>query len=170
VTARAARGAAALEILSRHARHAGRQLWLASLGAAAAAAAGAPRLAVRGRRLVDGLVERGRPVAERQAIRIRARLARLESLGDRAGRTVQDAAALARETAEYETRRLLERLELATVEDLRLLALRLEALDKKLDDHGRRAPAPAAAARGTGPAAPPAPEPPASRIGRDRQA
>jgi hypothetical protein len=137
----AARGAAALETVSRRARHAGRQLWLASLGAAASAAAGAPRLAVRGRWLVDRLVERGRPLAERQAARITARLERLESLGDHAGRTVQGAAILARETAEYETRRLLRRFELATAEDLRLLALRLEALDKKLDDYGRCTPA-----------------------------
>lgn len=136
------RGAAALDGLSRRARHAGRQLWLASLGAAASAAASAPRLAARGRRLVNGLVERGRPVAERQAARISARLG---SLGDHAGRTVKGAATLARETAEYETRRLLQRLELATVEDLRLLALRLEALDQKLDEYGRRPPAAPAA-------------------------
>jgi hypothetical protein len=133
-----ARTAAALEDLSRRARQAGRQLWLASLGAAASAAhaaAGAPRLAQRGRRLVDRLIERGRPLAERQAQRARARLG---SITDRASRTVQSAADLARETAEYETQRLLHRFELATADDLRLLALRLEALDQKLDDYRRR--------------------------------
>jgi Poly(hydroxyalcanoate) granule associated protein (phasin) len=135
---RNSRAAAALEDLSRRARQAGRQLWLASLGAAASAAdaaAGAPRVAERGRRLVNRLVERGRPLAERQAKRARARLG---SLTDRAGRTVQSAADLARETAEYETRRLLHRFELATADDLRLLTLRLEALDQKLDDYRRR--------------------------------
>ncbi|HYL04983.1 MAG TPA: hypothetical protein VE075_03025, partial [Thermoanaerobaculia bacterium] len=104
-------------------RSAGRRLWLAGLGAAAVAAGGAPRLAARGRELVDRLVRKGQPLAKRQA-------ARLESLADRAGRTVQGARTLLRETAEYETRRLLERLDLATVDDLRLLAAHLETLDK----------------------------------------
>ncbi|HEV3458021.1 MAG TPA: hypothetical protein VHG32_15760 [Thermoanaerobaculia bacterium] len=121
----------------RRARFAGRQLWLASLGAAAAAGGSAPRLAAHGRRLrhlrhlIDRLVEKGRPLAARQA-------ARIESLADHAGRTVEGARTLLRETAEYETRRLLERFDLATVEDLRLLAVHLETLDKRLDDYGRR--------------------------------
>jgi hypothetical protein len=126
-----ARGAAALDNLVRRARLAGRQLWLAGLGAAATAVGSAPRLAARGRQLVDRLAEKGQPLAKRQATRV-------GSLADHAGRTVQGARTLLRETAEYETRQLLERFGLATVEDLRLLALHLETLDKKLDDYGRR--------------------------------
>jgi len=142
-----AAGATALETLVRRARGAGHQLWLAGLGAAATAAAtaaAAPRLAAQGRQLVERLAEKGQPGAERAArvTRIGARVtrigARLEALSDRAGRTVRGAGTLLRETAEYETRRLLERLDLATVEDLRLLAAHLETLDKKLDDYSRR--------------------------------
>jgi len=130
--------ATAFETLVRRARAAGHQLWLAGLGAAAAAADGAPRLAAQGRQLVDRLVEKGQPLAERQAARVTRLGARLGSLSDHAGRTVRGAGTLLRETAEYETRRLLERLDLATVEDLRLLAGHLETLDKKLDDYSRR--------------------------------
>ena len=152
------RGAEALETLTRGARRAGRQLWLASLGAAGVVADAAPQLAGRCRRMVDRLVEKGQPLAERGRERRRDRgrrwAARLDELGDHAGRTVQGAATLARETAEYESRRLLERLDLATAEDLALLAARLEALDRKLDDYGRRLAATAATARPTGPAAP----------------
>jgi hypothetical protein len=133
-----AAGAAGFESLFRRARVAGHRLWLAGLGAAATAAAGAPRLAAQGRRLVDRLVEKGQPLAERQAAGVSRIGARLGSLSDHAGRTVRSAGTLLRETAEYETRRLLERLDLATVEDLRLLAAHLETLDKKLDDYGRR--------------------------------
>lgn len=129
--ARAADRAAALAAFVRRGRLAGRQLWLAGLGAAAVAAGAAPRLAARGRRLAERLAEKGQPLAERQA-------ARLESLGEQASRVVAGARKLARETAEFETRRLLERFELATVEDLRRLGERLEALDRKLDDYGRR--------------------------------
>jgi Poly(hydroxyalcanoate) granule associated protein (phasin) len=134
--------AAALETLVRRARLAGHQLWLAGLGAAALAADGAPRLAARGRRLVDRLAEKGQPLAERQAARVTRLGDRLESLSGRAGRTVRGAGTLLRETAEYETRRLLERLDLATVEDLRQLAAHLETLDKKLEDYGRRVASP----------------------------
>jgi hypothetical protein len=124
-------GAAAIERIVRRARFAGRQLWLAGLGAAATAFDGAPRLAAQGRKLVARLAEKGQPRARRQG-------ARIESLTDHAGRTVQGARTLLRETAEYETRQLLERFGMATVEDLRLLAIHLETLDKKLDDYGRR--------------------------------
>ncbi len=131
-------GAVAFEALARRARLAGRQLWLVSLGAAATAAAGAPRLATQGRQLVDRLVEKGQPLEERYAAPFNRVRARFGSLSDRAGRTVESARTLLRDTAEYETRRLLERLDLATVEDLRLLAAHLETLDKKLDDYRRR--------------------------------
>jgi len=139
-----AAGAAALETLVRRARVVGHQLWLAGLGAAATAAAtvaATPRLAAQGRQLVDRLVEKGQPLAERDIARVGriARIgARLESLSGHAGRTVRSAGTLLRETAEYETRRLLERLDLATVDDLRLLAAHLETLDKKLDDYSSR--------------------------------
>ena len=126
-----ARGAASIESLVRRARFAGRQVWLAGLGAAATAAGSVPRLAAHGRRLVEQLAERGQPLAARQA-------GRIEALAGRAGRTAQGARTLLRETAEYETHRLLARLDLATVEDLRLLAAHLDTLDKKLDDYGRR--------------------------------
>jgi Poly(hydroxyalcanoate) granule associated protein (phasin) len=138
-----AAGATALETLVRRVRGAGHQLWLAGLGAAATAAAtaaAAPRLAAQGRQLVQRLAEKAERAerAERHVARVTRIGARIESLTGRAGRTVRGAGTLLRETAEYETRRLLERLDLATVEDLRLLAAHLETLDKKLDDYSRR--------------------------------
>jgi hypothetical protein len=134
--ATAPRGASAVDAVARRARHAGRQLWLAGLGALGTlgATASLPRVASRGRQLrqlMGRLAEKGQPVAERQRTRI-------DSLNAHASRAVQGAATLLRETAKYEGRRLLERFNLATTEDLRLLAARLEALDKKLDDYDRR--------------------------------
>src|ERR1700674_1032616 len=131
-------GATAFETLARQARLAGRQLWLAGLGAAASAAAGVPRLATEGRLVVDRLVEKGQPLEERYAAPFNRVRARFGSLSDRAARTVESARTLLRDTAEYETRRLLKRLDLAHAEDLRLLAAHLETLDKKLGDYRRR--------------------------------
>lgn len=116
--------------LGRRARTAGRQIWLAGLGALDVAA-GLPRFGERGRRTLERLAAKGEPIAARHR-------ARLRGWSDRAGRTVEGAATLARDTASYEGRRLLERFDLATAEDLRQLAARLEALDRKLDDYAAR--------------------------------
>lgn len=114
---------------------AGRQLWLAGLGAVASL----PRLAERPRRrlrsLVDRLAEKGRPIAERRAER---RKARFDALQGRASRAVEGAATLLRDTAAYESRRLL-RFDMATTDDLRRLAASLDALDRRLDDYRRAA-------------------------------
>jgi hypothetical protein len=118
---------------------AGRQLWLAGLGAVASL----PRLAERPRRrlrsLVDRLVEKGRPIAERHR-------ARFDSLNGQAGRTVEGATTLLRDTAAYESRQLLTRFDMATTDDLRRLAASLDALDRKLDDYRRHGADTAAAA------------------------
>jgi hypothetical protein len=115
---------------------AARQLWLAGLGAVASL----PRLAERPRRrlrsLVDRMVEKGRPIAARRAER---RKARFDTLQDHAGRAVEGAAALLRDTAAYEGRRLLTRFDMATADDLRRLAASLDALDRRLDDYRRAA-------------------------------
>lgn len=115
---------------------AGRQLWLAGLGAMASL----PRLAERPRRrlrsLVDRLAEKGRPIAERRAER---RKARFDALQGQAGRAVEGAATLLRDTAAYESRRLLTRFDMATTDDLRRLAASLDALDRRLDDYRRAA-------------------------------
>src|SRR5437588_10714490 len=107
---------------------AGRQLWLASLGAVASLPRVAARRRHRLRSLMDRLVEKGRPVAERHQ-------ARLRSLNDRADRGVEGAATLLRDTAAYESRQLLTRFDMATTDDLRRLAASLDALDRKLEDY-----------------------------------
>ncbi|HEY0784135.1 MAG TPA: phasin family protein [Thermoanaerobaculia bacterium] len=98
----------------------GRNLWLAGLGAAAA-------VTEQGRKLFDGLVERGRPLAKRQG-EIAAQM------GDKAAAAVQDAVKLVRETIEHETKAAVKRLDLLTHSDVQQLSARLEALAQRLDE------------------------------------
>jgi Poly(hydroxyalcanoate) granule associated protein (phasin) len=116
--------------LAGRARAAGRQVWLAGLGVLDLAS-GLPRWAAQGWRTVERLAARGEPVAVRQR-------ARIDRLGERASRTAASARTLLRDTAAYEGRRLLKRFDLATDEDMHQLAVRLEALDRKLDNYAAR--------------------------------
>jgi poly(hydroxyalkanoate) granule-associated protein len=104
--------------------NAGRSLWLAGLGAVAGVEEGT-------RDLFGRLVERGRPVEERQK-----KMA--EAVADRANRTAQGLGQLVQDTVEYESREMLKRLNVMTRDDVKILAARLETLSKKLDEYAAR--------------------------------
>lgn len=103
---------------------AGRSLWLAGLGAVAEVEEG-------GRELFDRLVERGRPVEERQR-----KVA--ETVADRAQRTAREMGKLVQDTVAYESRGMLKRLNVMTREDVKVLSARLETLSKKIDEYAAR--------------------------------
>jgi poly(hydroxyalkanoate) granule-associated protein len=102
----------------------GRNLWLAGLGAFAQVEEG-------GRDLFDRLVERGRPLEERQK-------KTLEKVGDKTSETVRDLGRLVQDTVEFEAQGALKRLGLLTRDDVRMLAARLETLAQKIDDLSAR--------------------------------
>lgn len=103
---------------------AGRNLWLASLGAVAKAEE-------EGRELFDRLVERGRPLEERQR-------QALDKVGDRTTETVRDFRKLVQDTMEYETKGVLKRFGMMTKDDVKILAARLETLSHKIDELAAR--------------------------------
>jgi len=105
-------------------RAAGRNLWLAGLGAAAEVEEG-------GRELFDRLVERGIPVEEKQK-----KLA--ETVAERANKAARSLSKLVDETLEYESRGMLKRLNLMTREDVKILSARLETLSKKINEYAVR--------------------------------
>jgi poly(hydroxyalkanoate) granule-associated protein len=103
-------------------KSAGRNLWLASLGAVA-------EVEESGRDLFTHLVERGRPFEEKQ------RLA-LEKAGDKTQETVRELGTLVQDTMEFETKGVLKKLGLLTRDDVKILSARLDTLSKKLDELG----------------------------------
>jgi len=103
---------------------AGRNLWLASLGAVAKAEE-------EGRDLFDRLVERGRPLEERQRHA-------LDKMGDRTNETVREFRKLVQDTMEYETKGVLKRFGMMTKDDVKILAARLETLSHKIDELAAR--------------------------------
>lgn len=103
---------------------AGRSLWLAGLGAVAEAEE-------EGRELFDRLVERGRPLEERQK-------KAAEAVTGRARRTAREFGKLVQDTMAYESRGMLERLNVMTREDVKILSARLETLSKKIDEYAAR--------------------------------
>ena len=103
---------------------AGRSLWLAGLGAVAEAEE-------EGRELFDRLVERGRPLEERQK-------KAAEAVTGRAQRTARELGRLVQDTVAYESRGMLKRLNVMTREDVKILSARLETLSKKLDEYAVR--------------------------------
>jgi len=105
-------------------RVAGRNLWLAGLGAVAEVEDG-------GRELFDRLVERGLPVEDRQK-----KLA--GTVTERANKAVRSLGKRVEETVEFEGRGMLKRLNLMTREDVKLLSARLATLSKKLHDYAVR--------------------------------
>jgi polyhydroxyalkanoate synthesis regulator phasin len=75
----------------------------------------------------DRLVERGRPVGERQR-------KALEEIEERTGSTVREMKKLLEDTVQYESKSLLKRLGLATRDDVSLLAARIDTLTVKGDE------------------------------------
>jgi poly(hydroxyalkanoate) granule-associated protein len=107
-------------------RSAGRNLWLAGLGAVA-------EVEESGRDLFDHLVERGRPFEEKQ-------LQALEKAGDKTQETVRELSTLVQDTVEFETQSVLKKLGLLTRDDVKILSARLETLSRKLDELAAPAP------------------------------
>jgi poly(hydroxyalkanoate) granule-associated protein len=107
---------------------AGRNLWLAGLGAVAEVEEG-------GRELFGHLVERGRPVEGKQK-KLAETLA--GTITDRATKAARDLGKLVEETVEFESRGMLKKLNLMTREDVKILTARLESLSKKLDEYAVR--------------------------------
>jgi len=107
-------------------RSAGRSLWLAGLGALGAIAD--LDRASRGR--FDQLVERGRPVAQRQMEVVD----KLGHLGDRLSGKVREAGELVRDQVRYDVDRVLRRVGVPTREDWSTLALRLKTLSRNIDE------------------------------------
>jgi poly(hydroxyalkanoate) granule-associated protein len=107
---------------------AGRNLWLAGLGAVA-------EVEEEGRGLFDRLVERGRPVEGKQK-----KLAETltGTITERANKAARELGKLVEETVEFESRGVLRKLNLMTREDVKILSARLETLSKKIDEYAVR--------------------------------
>lgn len=103
---------------------AGRNLWLAGVGAVAEVEEGT-------RELFDRLVERGRPVEKRQKKAV-------EAMAEKAKGTAQGFTQLVQDTVGYESRQMLKRLNVMTREDVKLLSTRVESLSKKIDEYTAR--------------------------------
>lgn len=102
---------------------AGRKLWLAGLGAVAEAL-DADR---ESRALFDRLVERGRPVEER-------RRQTVEAWSERTGETFREFRQLLEDTVEYESKRAMKRLGIATEDDFKALRNRMDLLAKNVEE------------------------------------
>jgi poly(hydroxyalkanoate) granule-associated protein len=101
-----------------------RNLWLAGLGVVA-------EVEAESRTLFDGLVEKGRPVEERQKRTAQAVTEHTATALRELGQLVQD-------TVEYESKSLMKRLGLATRDDFSALSSRLETLSSKIDEVAAR--------------------------------
>lgn len=101
--------------------NAGRNLWLAGLGAVAGVEEGS-------RELFDRLVERGRPLEERQKQVV-------SQVTDRTNRTMTELKKLVQDQVAWESRGVLKKLNLMTVEDVKILSARLDTLSRKLDEY-----------------------------------
>jgi poly(hydroxyalkanoate) granule-associated protein len=99
----------------------GRNLWLAGLGVVAEAGEGS-------RELFDRLIERGRPLEERQKQAV-------SQVADRTNRTVAELKKLVQDQVAWESRGVLKKLNLMTVEDVKILSARLDTLSRKLDEY-----------------------------------
>jgi poly(hydroxyalkanoate) granule-associated protein len=102
---------------------AGRNLWLAGLGVVAEVGEGSGRLD----HWLDRLVERGRPIEERQR-------KAFEVIEERTGTTVREMKKLFDDTVQYESKTLLKRLGLMTRDDVQVLAARIDTLAAKVDE------------------------------------
>ena len=107
--------------LGRELLSAGRNLWLAGLGAIA----GAEETSAR---LFDRLVECGRPFDERQRKAV-------DAFTDRANGALREAGKLFQDTVEYESRQVLKKMGVLTRDDLKVLAARLDILARQIDEY-----------------------------------
>lgn len=114
--------------IGRELLNAGRNLLLAGIGAVAEADDASQRLFNR-------LVERGRPLDERQRKTV-------EAFADRANSTLREAGKLFQDTVEYESRQVLKKMGVLTRDDLKVLSARLDILARQIDEY--------AASRGIG--------------------
>jgi polyhydroxyalkanoate synthesis regulator phasin len=101
--------------------NAGRNILLASLGAVIEADQASTRL-------IDRLVERGRPLDERQRKTV-------EAFTDRANGAMREAGKLFQDTVEYECKQVLRKVGVLTRDDLRTLGARLDILSKQIDEY-----------------------------------
>jgi poly(hydroxyalkanoate) granule-associated protein len=101
--------------------NAGRNLWLASLGAIA-------EVDEASAKLFNRLVERGRPLDERQRKAV-------DAFTDRANGALRETGKLFQDTVEYETKQILKKIGVLTRDDLRTLSARLDILSKQIDEH-----------------------------------
>jgi polyhydroxyalkanoate synthesis regulator phasin len=115
---------------------AGRNVWLAGLGALAEVteATRISEVTEGGRKLFGSLVEKGRPVAAR-------RREQVEALVGKAEKTAKDLGQLAQDQAAYEGRKVWKRLHLMSREDVKTLSRRIDVLSQKLDEVAGEVPA-----------------------------
>jgi poly(hydroxyalkanoate) granule-associated protein len=107
--------------IGRELLNAGRNLWLASLGAIAEVDEASVKL-------FDRLVERGRPLDERQRKTV-------EAFADRANGAMREAGKLFQDTVEYESRQVLKKMGVLTRDDLKVLSARLDILARQIDEY-----------------------------------
>jgi len=107
--------------IGRELLNAGRNLLLAGLGAVA-------EMDEAGQRLFDRLVERGRPLDERQRKAV-------DAFSDRANGALREAGKLFQDTVEYESRQVLKKMGVLTRDDLKVLSARLDILARQIDEY-----------------------------------
>ena len=107
--------------IGRELLNAGRTLLLAGIGAVAEADKASQRL-------FDRLVERGRPLDERQR-------KAAEAFADRANGAMREAGKLFQDTVEYEARQVLKKVGVLTRDDLKVLSARLDILARQIDEY-----------------------------------
>ena len=107
--------------IGRELLNAGRNLLLAGIGAVAEVEEGSAKL-------FDRLVERGRPLDERQRKTV-------EAFADRANGTLREAGKLFQDTVEYESRQVLKKMGVLTRDDLKVLRARLDILARQIDEY-----------------------------------
>ena len=107
--------------IGRELLNAGRNLLLAGIGAVVEADKASQRL-------FDRLVERGRPLDERQRRTV-------EAFADRANGAMHEAGKLFQDTVEYESRQVLKKMGVLTRDDLKVLSARLDILARQIDEY-----------------------------------
>ena len=107
--------------IGRELLNAGRNVLLAGIGAVAEADDASQKL-------FDRLVERGRPLDERQR-------KAAEAFTDRANGAMREAGKLFQDTVEYEARQVLKKVGVLTRDDLKVLSARLDILARQIDEY-----------------------------------
>jgi len=107
--------------IGRELLNAGRNLLLAGIGAVAEADKASQKL-------FDRLVERGRPLDERQRKAV-------DAFTDRANGALREAGKLFQDTVEYESRQVLKKMGVLTRDDLKVLSARLDILARQIDEY-----------------------------------